>query len=159
MAKLLSIMENLGRNLLDFFVPESELNYDEATNQYFWKPSCKKFIAGKPIRFVSEVWCLNTKSTSFVWESSCSSYSYDEFSEKKTIPYTFYFDSLFTTFTLLKCLKSKGYIASGTNKDTSFIVVQHIFTERTAVIISFGADMSWFTMKLLSNHALQCLCQ
>ncbi|KAJ8926533.1 hypothetical protein NQ314_021096 [Rhamnusium bicolor] len=121
----------------NFFVSERELSYDESMIKYFIKHSCKQFIRGKPIRFVYKVWSVNTKSgylvnfkaikaiipplrnnikTYLERQQRLLSMIFDIL-EKRKLSYTFYFDNLFTSFTILKYLKDQGYAASGTIRE------------------------------------------
>ena len=90
----------------------------------------------KPIRFGYKAWYLNTNDGYLVtfdlyqgrtYEGNeinkkvfgkCASTvlkNIDSFSEdKKSVPYNIYFDNLFNSFELLKELKDRNYIATGT---------------------------------------------
>lgn len=139
MSKLRPFMDQIRQKFISLFVPEEEINYDESMIKYFGKHSCKQFIRGKPIRFGYKAWCVNTSSeylVNFTIYQGCDPRSNEQYQslfgkaaapfvtmideiplEKKVLPYSFYFDNLFTSFSLLSYLKSKGFDATGTIRE------------------------------------------
>ena len=139
MFKLRPLMDNLRGKFMTYFVLEPELNYDESMIKYYGKHSCKQFIRGKPIRFGYKAWCINTKNGYLVnfniyqGNDPMTNENYQKLfgkaaapfvtminelpEQKRNLAYTFYFDNLFTGFTLLKYLKDQGYEACGTIRD------------------------------------------
>lgn len=122
-----------------FFVPEKDLAFDESMVKYYGKHSCKQFIRGKPIRFGYKVWSLNTSmgylidfeiyqgksitpdadiEKSFGKAAAPLIKIIQEFPENlKLLPFSFYFDNLFTTFHLLYYLRLNGYGGTGTIRE------------------------------------------
>ena len=139
LAKLRPLIEAVQKKFIQYFVPEEELNYDESMVKYFGRHSCKQFIRGKPIRFGYKVWSVNTKSgylgnfCIYQGNDPKSNPNYQEVfgkaaapfvimleelpENKKNLPYSLYFDNLFTGFTLLTHLKNMGYSGTGTIRD------------------------------------------
>lgn len=137
--KLRSMMDHLKANFLKNFHPTQQLSYDESMIAYYGKHGCKQFIKGKPIRFGYKVWSLCTPSGYLVnfevyqGANPRSTNAYDErfgkcaaplvmmiddFSDDlKGLPFSFFFDNLFTGFPLLAYLKARGYNATGTMRD------------------------------------------
>lgn len=135
MWKLRPLTDRLKANMLKNFHAEQNLSYDESMIPYYGKHGCKQFIKGKPMRFGYKVWSLCTPSGYLVnFEiyqgknpSGNSAYEtrlgkcaaplvnmIDDFSEDlQRLPFSFYFDNLFTGFPLLMHLKSRGYNATG----------------------------------------------
>ena len=123
MWKLPPLLDHLRVRFMSSFRPTQQLLYDESMILYFGKHGCKQYIWGKSSRFGYMVWSLNTQHGSLVnfdiyqgksvgsnteYENKIGSCSallemfVDELSEdKRSLPYQFYFDKLFTSFDLL----------------------------------------------------------
>lgn len=137
--KLRPLMDKVKNNCLKYFEPEEHLCYDESMVKYYGRHGCKQFIRGKPIRFGYKMWCLNTPSGYIVnfemyqGQNPRRSESYEKLFGKSAAPlvsmidelrimkgfhpYKFYFDNLFTGFTLLKFLRDHGYHGTGTIRE------------------------------------------
>lgn len=122
-----------------YFVAEKDLAFDESMVKYYGKHSCKQFLRAKPIRFGYKVWCLNTimgylidfeiyqgKSVTpdvgiernFGKAAAPLVKMIEELPDNlKSLPFSFYFDNLFTTFSLLSYLRLKGYGGTGTIRE------------------------------------------
>ncbi|CAH1973947.1 unnamed protein product [Acanthoscelides obtectus] len=120
-------------------LPKEDLSFRESMVKYYGKHSCKQFSSGKPIRFRYKVWCLNTTMGYLVdFEIyQGKSVTPDSVIERnfgkaaaplvkmleglpdniKSFPISFYFDNLFTSFSLLSYLCLKGYGGTGTMRD------------------------------------------
>lgn len=141
--KLRPIMDHLKANFLKNFHPTRNLSYDESMIAYYGKHGCKQFIKGKPIRFGYKVWSLCTSSgylvnfeiyqgnnprAKKVYEDrfgKCSAplvSMIDDFSDEvKGLPFSFFFDNLFTGFPLLAYVKARGYNATGTMRENRIV--------------------------------------
>ena len=135
-AKVCPLIRNLTNKFIENFQPVKLLSHDEAMIEYYGKHGCKQCIRNKPIRFGYKAWCLNTDDgylVTFDLYQGCT-YEGNQQNEKifgkcaatllknidalpedkRLLPYNFYFDNLFTTFSLLKELKDRNYGATGT---------------------------------------------
>lgn len=133
--KLRPLMNLLKGKFLKHFIPEENLNYDESMVKYYGRHGCKQFIRGKPIRFGFKMWCINaasryllnfdmyqgkdSKSTDVDKQifGKCTApfiSMLDEIEKEQNFQFNFYFDNLFTSMSLLKYLRLKGYNAAGT---------------------------------------------
>lgn len=139
MWKLRPITDHLKANMITNFHPEQHLSYDESMIAYFGRHGCKQFIKGKPLRFGYKVWSLCTPSgylVNFEVYQGNNPRSNPEYEERfgkcaapllsmiddftpnvQQLPFSFYFDNLFTGFPLLAYLKSRGYTATGTIRE------------------------------------------
>lgn len=150
MWKLRPITDHIKTNMLKYFHPEQNLSYDESMIAYFGRHGCKQYIKGKPLRFGYKVWSLCTPSGYMVnfeiyqgknprfnsgYEErfgKCAApliNMIDDFTDEvKGLPFSFYFDNLFTSFPLLIYLKSCGYNGTGTireNRIPSSCPIEH----------------------------------
>ena len=138
-AKLRPLIRLLSTRFLSHFQPEQHLSHDEAMVEYFGRHGCKQCIRNKPIRFGYKVWCLNTDAGYLVSFDLYQGKTYEGNSyEEKTfgkcgatvlknikslpddkiqLPYSYYFDNLFTSFPLLQHLSEQNYTATGTIRD------------------------------------------
>ncbi|XP_055308654.1 piggyBac transposable element-derived protein 3-like [Sitodiplosis mosellana] len=141
--KLRPMMDHLKANFLKHFHPTQHLSYDESMIAYFGKHGCKQFIKGKPIRFGYKVWSLCTPSGYLVnfevyqGSNPRSNPKYeerfgkaaapllsmiDDFPEYlKGLPFSFFFDNLFTSFPMLAYLKASGYNGTGTMRQNRIV--------------------------------------
>ncbi|KAJ2937338.1 hypothetical protein O0L34_g19219 [Tuta absoluta] len=139
MWKLRPVINFLKKKFQENYVPTQNLNYDESMIEYFGKHGCKQFIRGKPIRFGFKNWCLNTPNgylldfEIYQGKSIKESSQYDKLFGKaasplmvmidempesiQTLPMSFHFDNLFTSFQLLAELKNRGYQGTGTVRE------------------------------------------
>ncbi|CAH1997315.1 unnamed protein product [Acanthoscelides obtectus] len=137
--KLRPFINKIKDRCRKYFVPEEDLSFDESMVKYYGKHSCKQFLRGKPIRFDYKIWCLNTTMGYLVdFEIyQGKSVTPDSVIERnfgkaaaplvkmlegppdniKSFPFSFYFDNLFTSFSLLSYLRLKGYGGTGTMRD------------------------------------------
>lgn len=137
--KIRPLVNKIKERCRKFFVPEKDLAFDESMVKYYGKHSCKQFLRGKPIRFGYKVWCLNTtmgylidfevyqgKSVipdvdierNFGKAAAPLVKMIEEFPDHlKSFPFSFYFDNLFTTFSLLQYLRLNGYGGTGTIRE------------------------------------------
>ena len=140
-TKLRPLIQHLQKRAMDHFIPTQAISHDEAMVKYFGKHGCKQSIRNKPIRFGYKIWCQNTVSGYLVAFEPYQGKSHignaeiqakfgkpaatvleliGEYStEKKSLPYSFYFDNYFTTVPLLMELKERGYNGTGTIKSNS----------------------------------------
>lgn len=139
MWKLRPITDHIKSKMIQHFHPEQNLSYDESMIAYFGKHGCKQFIKGKPLRFGYKVWSLctpngyivnfeiyqgkNPRSNPLYEEKfgKCAApliNIIDDFPEVvKSLPFSFYFDNLFTSFPLLAFLSNGGYNGTGTIRE------------------------------------------
>lgn len=139
MWKLRPLTDHLKAKMIEHFHVEQNLSFDESMIAYFGRHGCKQFIKGKPLRFGYKVWSLCTPSGYLVnfeiyqGKNPRSNAEYeakfgkcaaplinmiDDFSDElKSLPFSFYFDNLFTSYPLLAYLKSCGYNATGTIRE------------------------------------------
>ncbi|QQP53911.1 Uncharacterized protein FKW44_006554 [Caligus rogercresseyi] len=121
--KVRPLVKHLQKKFMDNFVPTRAISHDESMIQYFGKHGCKQAIRNKPIPFGYKVWSQCSKSGYLV---ACDLYQgksiggveeeekkfgkcsatvlnllnkYDE--QRRNLPYTLYFDNLFTSVPLL----------------------------------------------------------
>lgn len=139
MWKLRPLTDRLNENFKRHFVPEQHLSYDESMIAYYGRHGCKQFIKGKPLRFGYKVWCMNSplgyciafdiyQGKNHRYNPSVEAkfgkcvtpllYMIDALpTDKKELPYCFYFDNLFTGLPVLHFLKLHGYEATGTMRE------------------------------------------
>lgn len=139
MYKLRPLMDKLSYNFRKHFVPVGKLSFDESMIAYFGPHGCKQFIKGKPIRFGYKMWCLNTPTgylvnfdlyqgknpkgnqeneKKFGKAAAVLVQMIDDFHDHvKALPFSFYFDNLFTGINLLIHLKEQGYNGTGTIRE------------------------------------------
>lgn len=137
--KLRPIIHHLKAKMVANFHPEQNLAFDESIIEYFGHHGLKQFIKGKPIRFGFKVWSLCTTSGYLlnfeIYQGAsgrangqyeerfgkCAAplvFMCDDFSQEvRLLPFSFYFDNLFTGFPLLAYLKLRGYNATGTIRE------------------------------------------
>ena len=138
-GKLRPLISHLQKRFGQHFIPTQHLSHDEAMIEYFGRHGCKQTIRNKPIRFGFKVWCLNADDgylvTFDIYQGSTVSANpqYERVlgkspstvlnnldmlpENKQKLPYSIYFDNLFTTFGLLAALNKRGYNATGTMRD------------------------------------------
>ncbi|XP_045105431.1 piggyBac transposable element-derived protein 3-like [Portunus trituberculatus] len=138
--KLRPLIKKLQNKFVKHFVPVPRLSYDESMIAYYGPHGCKQFIKGKPIRFGYKVWSLNTPSGYLVnfdvyqgknvqinedYEKQFGKAvtpliqmidSFDD--DTKNLPFSLYFDNLFTGMELLSYLKQEGYNGTGTIRES-----------------------------------------
>lgn len=137
--KLRPITDHIKAKMLENFHPEQNLSFDESMIAYYGRHGCKQFIKGKPLRFGYKVWSLctpggyllnfdiyqgkNPRAKSHYEErfGKCAApliNMLDHFSpEVRVLPFSFFFDNLFTSFPLLAYLKRRGYNGTGTIRE------------------------------------------
>ncbi|XP_050329110.1 piggyBac transposable element-derived protein 3-like [Bactrocera neohumeralis] len=137
--KLRPMTDHLKANMLKHFHPCQQLSFDESMIAYYGRYGCKQFLKGKPIRFGYKVWSLCTPSGYLVnfdiyqGRNPRSNTEYEQcfgkcaaplinmindFDENtRSLPFSFYFDNLFTSFPLLTYLKTMGYTGTGTVRE------------------------------------------
>lgn len=131
-------MTMLNKNFPQWGIFHRDLSIDEAMVKYFGHHSAKQFIRGKPVRFGYKEWML-CSSTGYCYNfdvycgAKPSSVS-TESSTKFTLPlgsrvvellecvaqpsdHTVFFDNYFTSHSLLKMLRNKGFRATGTVRE------------------------------------------
>lgn len=138
--KLRPLIKKLQNKFVKHFVPVPRLSYDESMIAYYGPHGCKQYIKGKPIRFGYKVWSLNTPSGYLVnfdvyqgknvqinedYEKQFGKAatpliqmidSFDD--DTKNLPFSLYFDNLFTGMELLSYLKQEGYNGTGTIRES-----------------------------------------
>ena len=135
-TKLRPLISSLQQKFMLHFVPSRHISHDEAMVEYFGKHSCKQAIRNKPIRFGYKVWCQNNPSGYLLsfdpYQGKTYSGNLEEeenfgkcsatvlhllrnySNDKVNLPYTFYYDNLFTTLPLAHELLQRGYNRIGT---------------------------------------------
>nr|CAH7746200.1 unnamed protein product [Callosobruchus chinensis] len=137
--KVRPLMMMLNKNFQQWGIFYSDLSIDEAMVKYFGHHSAKQFIRGKPVRFGYKVWML-CSSTGYCYNfdvycgAKPSSIS-TENQKKSTLPlgskvvlellecvaqpsdHSVFFDNYFTSHSLLKMLRDKGFRATGTIRE------------------------------------------
>lgn len=137
--KLRPMTDHLKANMLGHFHPVQNLSYDESMISYYGRHPCKQFLKGKPIRFGYKVWSLCTPEgyllnfEIYQGKNPRAKTQYEERFGKctaplinmldelpvevKDLPYSLFFDNLFTGFPLLAYLKLRGYNGTGTIRE------------------------------------------
>lgn len=134
MWKLRPLIEMLKVRFKEHHVPKEHYNFDESMVKYFGRHPCKQFIRGKPIRFGFKNWCMNAEDGYLVdFEIYCGKQDETKNNYQKAfgkpaavfaemvdnmkdphLPYSFYFDNLFSSVNLISHLTEKGYGGTGT---------------------------------------------
>lgn len=139
MWKLRPLTDRLKANILKHFHPEQELSYDESMIEYYGRHAMKQYLKEKPVPFGFKVWSLCTRHgylvnfevyqgrnprSKTVHEESfgkCIAPLFDMIEDfepdVRALPFSFYFDNLFTGFRALIHLKSLGYNGTGTIRE------------------------------------------
>ena len=139
MAKLRPLVNKLKDTFSRHFVPQMEISYDESMIEYYGHHGCKQFIRGKPIRFGYKCWCMNSKNGYLInfeiYQGAIPNSNLEHQKEfgkatapliqlilelpeqKRSFPYRFYFDNLFTSIKFLSYLKKQGYNGTGTIRE------------------------------------------
>lgn len=137
--KLRPILDHIKAKMLENFHAQQNLSFDESIIEYFGRHGLKQFIKGKPIRFGYKVWSLCTPTGYMlnfeVYQGKsgrangkyeerfgkCAApliFMMDDFTEDmRSLPFSFYFDNLFTSFPLLAYIKLRGYNGTGTMRE------------------------------------------
>lgn len=137
--KLRPLTDHLKRKMLENFHPEQNLSFDESMIEYYGRHGMKQCMKPKPIPFGFKVWSLCTTSgylanfeiyqgknprSKTEYESrfgKCIAPLFnmiDDFDEDvRALPFSFYFDNLFTGIPALTHLKSLGYNGTGTIRE------------------------------------------
>ncbi|XP_037046510.1 piggyBac transposable element-derived protein 2-like [Bradysia coprophila] len=137
--KLRPITDDLKKKFLSNFHPQQSLSYDESMIEYFGKHGMKQCLKAKPSPFGYKCWSLCTVSGYLVnfeiyqGKNSRSTSEYetkfgkcmaplfsmiDDFDDNiRDLPYSFYFDNLFTSIRALTHLKNLGYNGTGTIRE------------------------------------------
>ena len=135
-TKLRPLISSLQQKFMLHFVSSQHIFHDEAMVEYFGKHSCKQAIRNKPIRFGYNVWCQNNPSGYLLsfdpYQGKTYSGNLEEeekfgkcsatvlhllrnySNDKVNLPYTFYYDNLFTTLPFAHELLKRGYNSVGT---------------------------------------------
>lgn len=137
--KLRPLTDYLKKKFLQHFHAEQSLSYDESMIEYYGRHSMKQYLKDKPIPFGFKVWVLctisgytvnfeiyqgaNPRSKTLYEElyGKCIAPLFnmiDDFDDQvRELPFSFYFDNLFTGIPALLQLKSLGYNATGTLRE------------------------------------------
>lgn len=137
--KLRPLTDHLKKNMLSNFHPEQDLSYDESMIEYYGRHGMKQCLKLKPVPFGYKVWSLCTTSgylANFeIYQGknprSLSEYEdrfgkciaplfnmIDDFNDDvRALPFSFFFDNLFTGIAALTHLKSLGYNGTGTIRE------------------------------------------
>lgn len=137
--KLRPLTDHLKRKMLENFHPEQNLSYDESMIEYFGRHGMKQCLKAKPVPFGFKVWSLCTTAgylanfEIYQGKNPRSKTEYeerfgkciaplfdmiDDFTEEvRALPFSFYFDNLFTGIPALNHLKSLGYNGTGTIRE------------------------------------------
>lgn len=167
-AKIRPLSELLRKKFLRHYVPTPSLSHDETMVEYYGRHGCKQCIRNKPIRFGYKVWCVNSENGYLVNFDMYQGKSLNKDSEiqklvgksgstvlhllqelpesKKCLPYTLYFDNLFSSFELLVQLKEIGYHATGTVRNNRLgscpVIPIDSMKKKPRGSISFSTDVS-----------------
>lgn len=139
MWKLRPLIDHLNNRFGERFHPEQAMSYDESMISYYGRHPCKQYIRGKPLRYGYKVWCLNTplgynaafeiyqgkaqlhKTKVEKAMGKCAApllYLINGLPEaKRDLPYSIFFDNLFTGIPLLYYLLTNGYNGAGTIRE------------------------------------------
>lgn len=134
--KLRPLTDHLKKKMLLNFHPEQDLSYDESMIEYYGRHGMKQCLKDKPIPFGFKVWSLCTPAgylANFEIYQGKNPRSKTEYEERfgkciaplfnmiddfeddvRALPFSFYFDNLFTGIPALVQLKSLGYNGTGT---------------------------------------------
>lgn len=134
--KLRPLTDHLKDKMLKNFHPEQNLSYDESMIEYHGRHSMEQYLRDKTVPFGYKVWSLCTPSgymanfeiyqgknprSKTIYEErygKCIAPLFnmiDDFDEHiRALPFSFYFDNLFTGIPALLQLKSLGYNGTGT---------------------------------------------
>lgn len=137
--KLRPLTDYLKKKFLQNFHAEQNLSYDESMIEYYGRHSMKQYLKEKPIPFGFKVWVLctvsgytvnfeiyqgsNPRSKTLYEEQfgKCIAPLFnmiDDFDDPvRELPFSFYFDNLFTGIPALLQLKSLGYNGTGTLRE------------------------------------------
>lgn len=137
--KLRPLTDRLKQKMLANFHVEQNLSYDESMIEYFGRHGMKQCMKEKPVPFGFKVWSLCTVAGYLVnfeiyqGKNIRSKTEYedrfgkciaplfnmiDDFDDDvRALPFSFYFDNLFTGIPALAHLKSLGYNGTGTIRE------------------------------------------
>ncbi len=137
--KLRPLTDHLKTQILKNFHAEQNLSYDESMIEYYGRHSMKQYLKDKPVPFGFKVWSLCTPSgymanfeiyqgknprSKTLYEErygKCIAPLFnmiDDFEEHiRALPFSFYFDNLFTGIPALLQLKALGYNGTGTIRE------------------------------------------
>lgn len=137
--KLRPLTDYLKKKFLDNFHPEQNLSYDESMIEYYGRHGMKQYLKDKPVPFGYKVWSLCTPAgylanfEIYQGKNPRSKTQYeeqygkciaplfnmiDDFDDNvRALPFSFYFDNLFTGIPALVQLKSLGYNGTGTIRE------------------------------------------
>ncbi|KAH1006086.1 hypothetical protein HUJ04_006964 [Dendroctonus ponderosae] len=111
MAKLRPLINEIKKNILDNYIPNKEVNYDESMIEYFGRHECKQYIRNIP-NFHADHQERFGQATAPLLQLVKS---YPD--NIKSLPFHFYLDNLFTSMNLLYFLRSNGYQGTGTVRE------------------------------------------
>lgn len=137
--KLRPLTDHLKKKFLQHFHPQQDLSYDESMIEYYGRHGMKQYLKEKPIPYGFKVWVLcavlgyivnfeiyqgaNPRSRTLYEEKfgKCIAPLFnmiDDFDDHiRELPFSFYFDNLFTGVPALLHLKSLGYNGTGTLRE------------------------------------------
>lgn len=137
--KLRPLTDHLKKKMLENFHPEQNLSYDESMIEYYGRHGMKQCLKSKPVPFGYKVWSLCTTAgylANFEIYQGKNPRSKTEYEERfgkciaplfnmiddfeddvRALPFSFYFDNLFTGIPALVHLKSLGYNGTGTMRE------------------------------------------
>lgn len=137
--KLRPLTDHLKKKFLKHFHAEQNLSYDESMIEYYGRHGMKQCLKQKPVPFGYKVWSLctpagylanfeiyqgkNPRSKTLYEEQygKCIAPLFnmiDDFEDHiRALPFSFYFDNLFTGIPALLQLKSLGYNGTGTIRE------------------------------------------
>lgn len=137
--KLRPLTDHLKKKMLKNFHPEQNLSYDESMIEYYGRHGMKQCLKPKPVPFGFKVWSLCTTAgylANFEIYQGKNPRSKTEYEERfgkcvaplfsmiddfddgvRALPFSFYFDNLFTGIPALGHLKFLGYNGTGTIRE------------------------------------------
>lgn len=140
--KLRPLTDHLKKKMLSNFHPEQDLSYDESMIEYYGRHGMKQCLKPKPIPFGFKVWSLCTTAgylANFEIYQGKNPRSKTEYEDRfgkciaplfsmiddfdddvRALPFSFYFDNLFTGIPALVHLKFLGYNGTGTIRETDY---------------------------------------
>ncbi|XP_017795699.1 PREDICTED: piggyBac transposable element-derived protein 3-like [Habropoda laboriosa] len=128
--KMSPLIKLMNQRYLKFGVFSKNISIDEQMVRYYGHRYFKQFIGGKPIRFGFKQWTMCCAETGYCYHTELYTGKRNEDCELKGLGesvimkntellenpsnHVFYFDNFFTSFQLMKTLKEKNILATGT---------------------------------------------
>ncbi|CAK9801055.1 PiggyBac transposable element-derived protein 3 [Anthophora plagiata] len=180
--KISPLIKLMNQRYFKFGVFSKNISIDEQMVRYYGHHYFKQFIRGKPIRFGFKQWTMCCAETGYCYHTElytgkrnedCELQGLGESVIMKNIEllenpsnHVFYFDNIFTSFQLMKTLKEKNILATGTVRSNRLnkcpIKSDYEFKNELRGSLDYRFDMNneifcvvWKDnkcVKVLSNH-------